>query len=161
MEETEKDAKAVDIDGVGDSGTDEDSSQTVRARWLSLFNFTSRSHSIPLALALFVSIVSGIIIPALAVFLGKIFDSFTSFGAGQISGSDLVKTVSTYGLALVGLGCASGLINAVYLMLWLVFGELQAKSARGKLFDKMLEKDMEWFDMRTSGIGTLISRLQT
>lgn len=66
-----------------------------------------------------------------------------------------------YGLALVGLGSASGLLNAGYFMFWILFGELQAKSARDKLFEGMLEKEMEWYDMRKSGIDTLISRLQT
>lgn len=128
--------------------------------WLSLFHFTSRRHLFPLGVALALSIGSGIIIPALAIILGRIFGLFTSYGATEISGSDLVKKVSIYGIALVGLGAASGLLNASFFMFWLIFGELQAKSVRDKLFDGMLEKDMEWYDMRKSGIDTLISRLQ-
>ena len=131
-----------------------------RATWQSLFNFTSRIHALPFLLALILSVASGIIIPALAVFLGKIFDLFTSFGTGKISGSDLVSEVSRYGILLSGLGCASGILNSVYYGLWLTFGELQAKSAREKLFDGMLDKDMDWYDMRKAGIDTLISRLQ-
>lgn len=134
---------------------------TKRPGWRSLFNFTSRSHLFPLLSALLLSVASGIIIPALAIFLGKVFDQFTSFGAGKITGSSLIKQISLYALALVGLGTASGILNAGYFMFWLVFGELQAKSARDKLFDGMLEKDMEWYDMRKAGIDTLISRLQT
>lgn len=131
-----------------------------RPGWRSLFNFTTRPHIIPLLLALTLSVASGIIIPALSIFLGKVFDCFTSFGAGTISGSDLLRKISMYGLALVGLGSASGLLNAGYFMFWILFGELQAKSARDKLFEGMLEKEMEWYDMRKSGIDTLISRLQ-
>jgi len=140
-----------------DSGTD----QVRRATWRSLFCFTSRFHILPLALALLLSVASGIIIPALAIFLGKIFDSFTEFGAGSISGSDLVSRVSTYGIRLVGLGSASGVLNAGFFALWLFFGELQACSAREELFDSMLGKDMAWYDTRKSGIETLTSRLQT
>lgn len=140
-----------------------DGTETDRADspgWLSLFHFTSRLHLFPLSVALALSIASGIIIPALAIILGRIFGLFTSYGATGISGSDLVKKVSIYGIALVGLGTASGLLNAGFFMFWLIFGELQAKSVRDKLFDGMLEKDMEWYDMRKSGIDTLISRLQ-
>ena len=129
--------------------------------WRSLFNFTTKPHIFPLLLALTLSVASGIITPALSIVFGKVFDCFTSFGARTISGSDLVKKISTYGLALLGLGSASGLLNAGYFMFWLVFGELQAKSARDKLFDGMLEKEMEWYDMRKSGIDTLTSRLHT
>lgn len=128
--------------------------------WRSLFNFTARIHLFPLFLALVLSIASGIVIPVLAVLLGKIFGLFTDFGEDKISGSGLVKKVSVYGIALVGLGSASGLLNAGYFIIWLIFGELQAKSVRDRLFDSMLEKDMEWYDMRQSGVEALISRLQ-
>lgn len=128
--------------------------------WLSLFNFTSRIHLFSLSVALILSVASGIIIPVFAIILGKVFDLFTEYGANEISGSDLVKKISIYGLGLVGLGSGSGILNAGYFMAWLVFGELQAKSARGKLFDGMLKKDMDWYDMRKAGIDTLTSRLQ-
>lgn len=132
-----------------------------RPGWRSLFNFTNKIHLFPLSLALILSVASGIIIPVLAVVLGKIFGLFTDFGSNKISGSELVKKVSVYGIALVGLGSASGLLNAGYFMIWLIFGELQAKSVRDRLFDGMLEKEMEWYDMRKNGVETLISRLQT
>ena len=140
---------------------EEDSHQAENASWLALFNFTSKSHSIILIPAIILSILSGMVIPALAVFLGKIFDLFTSFGADIISGADLIKQVSTYGIALAGLGAASGILNAMFFGLWLLFGELQAKSAREKLFNGMLVKDLEWYDMRKSGIESLIARQQT
>lgn len=140
---------------------DTDTDRVKSPGWRSLFNFTSRTHLFPLSLALIFSVASGIIIPVLAVLLGKLFGLFTDFGADKINGSELVKRVSVYGIALVGLGSASGLLNAGYFMIWLIFGELQAKSVRDKLFDGMLEKDMEWYDMRRNGVETLTSRLQT
>ena len=140
---------------------EEDDVQLRRASWLALLNFMSRSHFIIFITAIILSVASGIVIPTLAVFLGKIFDLFTSFGAGEIGGSDLKTKVSIYGIALAGLGSASGILNAVFFGSWLLFGELQAKSARERLFDGMLEKDLEWFDMRTAGVETLISRQQT
>lgn len=129
--------------------------------WRSLFNFTSRLHLIPLCVALILSLASGVIIPVFAIILGRIFGLFTNYGAAKISGPELIRNVSSYGKVLVGLGATGGLLNAGFLMFWLVFGELQAKDVRDKLFDGMLEKDMEWYDMRKSGIDTLISRLQT
>lgn len=132
-----------------------------RPGWRSLFNFTTRLHFFPLAMALALSIASGVIIPAVSILLGKIFGIFTNYGEGEISGPDLIRKVLVYGIALVGVGSASGVLNAGYFMFWLVFGELQAKSVRDRLFDGMLEKDMEWYDMRKNGIDTLISRIQT
>ena len=152
----------VELDDANNRETetnDEDDTQAQRPSWRSLFNFTSRSHIFILLLAITFSVASGVVIPTLAFFLGKQFDSFTSFGAGEISGPDLVKKVSTYGIKLAGLGLASGLLNGGYFILWLLFGELQARNVRGKLFEGMLEKDMDWYDMRKAGVDTLISRM--
>lgn len=145
----------------GREGDDEGTERVHRASWGSLFNFTAKSHLFPLLAALALSVASGIIIPALAHFLGKVFDSFTAFGAGAISGSGLIRKVSKNAIALAGLGCASWLLNGCYFMAWLVFGELQARSVRDRLFDGMLQKDMEWYDMREAGVGALMPRLQT
>ena len=131
------------------------------ANWRSLFNFTSTKHTINLTAAVLLSMASGIIIPALAVFLGKLFDVFTSYGGKHTSKSDLVKEVSANGIGLVALGCASGVLNATYFMSWLIFGELQAKTAREKLFDGLLDKNMGWYDTQKAGLETLMSRLQT
>ena len=131
------------------------------ARWGSLFNFTTRAHILPLVIANLLSIASGIIIPALAIFIGKLFNLFTEYGAGKLDGPALVHRISKYDLYMLMLGGASMYINAGYFGFWIYFGELQAKNARDRLFDGLLEKDMEWFDMRTAGVNTLLSRLQT
>ncbi|KAL8714616.1 MAG: hypothetical protein Q9220_001564 [cf. Caloplaca sp. 1 TL-2023] len=132
-----------------------------RPRWRSLFAFTFRPHYLPLCLALILSLASGVVTPVLSYLLGKVFNCFTNFGAGVYDGPELVRKVSRYGLGLVGLGAGSGMLHTGYFGLWLVFGELQAKCARDSLFAGMLEKDMEWYDMRKDGIEALIQRLQT
>ena len=129
--------------------------------WRALFNFTTKPHLFPLLAAIVLSVASGVVIPALAILLGKLFDQFTNYGGGTIDGHGLVHKISGYGLYLVGLGSGAIFLNAGYFGFWLVYGELQAKSVRDKLFDGLLEKDMEWFDMRKAGVNTLLSRLQT
>ena len=108
-----------------------------------------------------ISVASGMIVPALALFFGKIFDYFTRFGAGQINGHDLEQDVSSYAHYLVGLGCASGLLNACFYLLWMKFGELQAMGAREKLSNGMIEKEIECYDRLTAVLGTQSSRLQS
>lgn len=129
--------------------------------WRALFNFTTKAHLFPLLAALVSSVASGIVIPTLAILLGKLFDQFTKYGGEKIDGHTLVHKVSVYGLYLAALGSGAILLNASYFGLWLVYGELQAKNVRDKLFEGLLEKDMEWFDMRNAGVNTLLSRLQT
>lgn len=151
----------TDVEKTADNDIKGEASDHVkRPGWRSLFNFTTRFHIFPLSVALVFSVASGVIIPALSIILGKMFDIFTKYGANELNGSELVRKVSIYGLVLVGLGSASGVLNAGYFMAWLAFGELQARNVRDRLFDAMLEKDMEWYDMRNAGIDTLISRLQ-
>ena len=131
------------------------------ADWRSLFNFTTKAHVPTLIIGILHAVASGIVIPALAFFLGKIFDTFADYGAGAMSGSDLTKQVSQKGFELLGLGFASWLLNGGFFVFWLSFGELQAKNVRNKLFDGMLQKEMEWYDMRKSGMNAMIPRLQT
>ena len=143
-----------------EAGLDSEQDFVRSPSWRALFSFTTTTHIIPLAAAIMLSLASGIVIPTLAILLGKLFDQFTKYGGGAIDGHGLVHRISVYGLYLVGLGSGAILLNAGYFGLWLVFGELQAKSVRDKLFDGLLEKDMAWFDMRKVGISTFLNRLQ-
>lgn len=72
----------------------------------------------------------------------------------------MVKKVAVNCIAIVGVGAGSWVLNGGFFMFWLVFGELQAKIVRDKLFDGLMQKDMEWYDLRKNGIGALILRLQ-
>lgn len=134
--------------------------QARRAGWLSLFKFTLKRHFPTLAIALVLSVVSGIVIPVVAIILGRIFNLFTDFASGSLTGPDLIARVSLSCIALVGLGAGSWALNGGYFMFWLVFGELQAKSVRDRLFDGLMQKDMEWYDMRKDGVSALIPRVQ-
>lgn len=132
-----------------------------RPRWRSLFAFMHRAHHLPLFIALALSVMSGILIPVLAYILGKIFDSFTDYGGGKISSTTFTSTVTTNALYLVILGSVSWVLNGHYFMFWLFFGELQAKSARDKMYEGMLHKPMSWYDTRKVGINAMIPRFQT
>lgn len=129
--------------------------------WMSLFNFTDKRHTLALAAAVLFSVISGLVVPATAILLGNIFGSFTSFGGGQISSDEMMGEVTSYVLFLVVLGVASWFFSGAFFACWLMFGELQAEVAREKLFEGLVDKDMEWYDMRKSGVAGLISGVQT
>ena len=150
----------LDSGSIQSNALNDDSDQPTDANWWSLFNFTSRFHALWLTLAILLSVLSGVIVPTLAVLLGQIFDAFTSYGAKHISEPDFLAEVLRCEVGLIALGCASGILNAIYFMSWLTFGELQAKYAREKLFEALSEKDMAWYDTRKTGVETLVSRLQ-
>lgn len=129
--------------------------------WISLFNFTEKQHMFAFIAAIFFAILSGLVIPAMAIIMGKTFGSFAAFGADEINSDQLILQVTSQILVLATLGTGSWFMNGAFFTSWLVFGELQAKAAREKLFEGLVDKDMEWFDMRKSGVASLISRVQT
>lgn len=128
--------------------------------WKALFTFTSRLHLLILVPSMFLSTVAGILQPAMAIFFGKFFDNFSDFGAGKINGQKLMSRglPDIYGLIVIG--GATCLLKGGYFSTWLVFVELQAKGVRDELFQNLLETDLGWFEARSSGLASLLSRLQ-
>lgn len=132
-----------------------------RARWADLFIFCRGLNTPILISAILFTIISGIILPGQAIFLGKMFNLFTSFGSGQLSGPDLVKNMTSFAIQFCIFGAVSGVSNAVFFGTWIILSELQVKLARENIFASILAKEMAWFDARRAGIETFVSRLQT
>ena len=128
--------------------------------WKAVFNFTHKAHMLALLPALAFSICGGALGPVMAIFLGKFFDAFADFGAGKISPDKLMHRTLTSVHALLGIGGGTVLLKSGLFAAWLSFGEMQAKSVRDELFQALLRKDLEWFEMRESGVDTLLARLQ-
>ncbi|KAI9727849.1 MAG: hypothetical protein M1834_007895 [Cirrosporium novae-zelandiae] len=150
-----------DLEETPDKLLDQGVQQDLKTTWRSLFDFTTPRHGVSLLIAVFFSLASGLAMPIMAVFLGRLFNSFTTYGGGGITATKLMKQVTSGLIALVGLGFASWILKGLFFVSWVVFGELQAKNARNKLFGGMLLKDLEWYDMRKNGVSALIPRLNT
>ena len=129
--------------------------------WRSLFVFTSRSDVTSLAVALISSLLSSLVRPTAAIFFGKVFGSLTAFAAGSSTAQETLHSVASSCIVLVGVGGASWIIEAIFLGSWMHFGELQAKCVRHKMFEGMLDKEMEWYDSQQNGIGSLLIRMET
>ncbi|KAK4545551.1 hypothetical protein LTR36_002901 [Oleoguttula mirabilis] len=131
------------------------------APWKSLFFFTTKGNLPVLIFGIVWSVIAGAVSPAQSYVTGKIFNGFTSYATGAVDAEKLMQEQKKYILYLVAVAGASWLFHSLQFMFWLAFGELQAKSARDRLFHGLLEKDIEWYDMRKNGIGALLPRLQT
>jgi ATP-binding cassette subfamily B (MDR/TAP) protein 1 len=129
--------------------------------WRSLFNFTTRQHVFQLLLTIVFTILSSLLQPTGAVFYVKVFAVLTSFGSGTLNAHDTLQEIAKWCTALVILGIVSWFVEVGFLSLWMTFGELQAKSVREQMFTNMLGKDMDWYDMRQYGIGSLLVRIET
>lgn len=127
----------------------------------SLLAFTTGKHHLVLTSAGILSLASGFVNPALAIFLGKVFDEFSAFGAGNLSAAQLRQDVTNYSIFLAALGIVAWTLNACFFATWLAFGELQAKAAQSCVFTGLAARSITWYDMRKQGIGAMIPRLQT
>lgn len=145
----------------GDLRVDANGERKHTPGWKALLNFTSRRHAATLVFALIFATVSGIIVPILAILFGRIFETFTKYGGGNIDGDELTSEISTYATAIVVLGGATWLLNSMHCTAWMAFGTLQAKEIREQLFQDLLDKKVGWYETHTSGIGALLPRLQT
>ena len=124
--------------------------------WKALFFFTVKPHTTCLIIAVVSAILSGLASPASALLVGKAFQGFSAASDGDA----LVRTETKYVMYMLAVGFGSWFLHYIFFASWITFGELQAKSARDRLFNGMLIKDVKWFDLRKSGVSALIPRLQ-
>lgn len=71
-----------------------------------------------------------------------------------------MRQEKNYVYYLLILASIAWLFSSIDLAVWIAFGELQAKSARDRLFYGLLRKEIAWYDMRKDGIGAMLPRLQ-
>jgi ATP-binding cassette, subfamily B (MDR/TAP), member 1 len=129
--------------------------------WKAIFIFTKRGHVLAVIPAMALSAAGGALGPVMAIFLGRFLDAFADFESGKISPDKLMERTLKSVYALLGIGIGNILLEGGLFFAWLSFGEMQAKSVRDDLFQALLQKDLEWFEMRESGVGALLTRLQT
>ncbi|KAL4796759.1 P-loop containing nucleoside triphosphate hydrolase protein [Aspergillus venezuelensis] len=125
-----------------------------------LLNFTTRQHVPTLTVAIVCCFVASFTTPLFSVFLGQIFTEFTLRGAEEITGQALINNVSKGCIRLLALGALAWFFNAIYYVLFNIFGELQAASARSRIFEALLKKDQKFFEEHEEGARTYLGCLQ-
>jgi hypothetical protein len=129
-------------------------------KWKSLFNFTTRKHTLVIIFSAVFAILVGAVTPVQSYLLGRVFGNFAKYAGGTVSESQFKHDMLVYNLYFVGLGTISWVFTTLYFAGWVLFGELQARSARGRLFKALLDRKIEWFDQRKDGMGAMTTKLQ-
>lgn len=130
------------------------------APWRALFFFTTKRNVPLLIFAILFSILAGAVDPAQAYIMGKFFDGFSQYATGKLQGDAFMDYERKWIFYMIALGGASWMTNFLEFGSWMAFGELQARSARDRLFYGLMEREIEWYDMRKNGIGAMLPRLQ-
>lgn len=133
----------------------------IKSKWRHLFVFTERRHALFLSFAILSALLVAATKTLYAILLGKIMDIVSPLGAGTISGKTAMEGVRMWCLVLTGVGVAIWAFNSALMALWIIFGELIAKSARESLFSNLLSKEMAWFDSQEEGVSSALSSMQT
>jgi ATP-binding cassette, subfamily B (MDR/TAP), member 1 len=129
-------------------------------KWVSLFKYTTKSHSPFLIFSILCSIIVGIVTPLQYYLLGRLFTSFAQFGAGAQSENGFKEDLARYNIYYVLLGGLLWLFSSSMFAGWVLFGELQGRSARERLFNGLVNRPIDWYDQRQDGIGALMTKLQ-
>lgn len=130
------------------------------ATWKHLFVFTKGHQTGFLSLAIVASLLVAAVKTVFAVVIGRIMDIVSPLGAGRIDATAAMSGLTIWCVVLAGLGLASWAFNSALLALWIVFGELVAKTARMSVFEHLLDREMAWFDCHREGLSTALSGTQ-
>jgi ATP-binding cassette, subfamily B (MDR/TAP), member 1 len=134
---------------------------TDKPPWRALLFFTNWNHIGFFSLGLISSVATGAVIPIQAYIVGQLTQQLANYGTGSETGAGFKSESNRYVIWLVFLGSASWLANSGFFLSWVIFGELQARSARQKLFNSLIKREFEWFDKRKDGVGPLATCIQS
>jgi ABC transporter transmembrane region len=118
-----------------------------------LFEFTTKKDLIILIPGLFVSVASGLLVPAFTILLGKIFTAFGQFSTGDIAGGELENEIRPFVIGIVIVGAFAWALGWAHMSLWLAFGENTALRARERVIKGLLQKKISWYDLKTVDNG--------
>ena len=119
-----------------------------RQGWRMLFFFMKRKHLITATFAIIFSIVGAVVFPFFAIAIGNMFDVFSGFGSGQITADAFSHHVIQNVYYLVLFAAAVWITKGASFIMWHLYGEQQAISARDTIFCQLLDKEVAWFDVR-------------
>jgi ATP-binding cassette subfamily B (MDR/TAP) protein 1 len=128
--------------------------------WKVLFGFTTTRHVPVVICGLLSTTIAALTMPAFAVLYGLVFGQYTMYGAGSTDSYTLMSNMTRYCIILPGICTVNWIANSLQCFCFLTFSELQARSARNRIFDALIKKDMAWFDTRETGTAAFLSTVQ-
>ncbi|KAK4217547.1 putative ABC transporter expressed in the mitochondrial inner membrane [Rhypophila decipiens] len=126
-----------------------------------LFSFSRPRHVLVMVSALATAALVAAGRTAYAVLLGKIFGVVAQWGAGTLDPDEFLSQISRWSIYFVVLGAGMWFVSSVDIALWVVTGELRARTTRETLFSSLLDKPTGWYDLRMNGLASLLVGIHT
>lgn len=127
----------------------------LRPSWVRLYSVTTpRERLSCLIPAVLFAIGSAMVAPYMTVLIGDAFSGLAAFWFSKKTDDDhavMMRIERDVTLKIVILAIVSFVLTYLKNALWVTYGELTANRLRRMMYDGVLEKPMEWYDM---GMGT-------
>ncbi|KAF9876977.1 ABC a-pheromone efflux pump [Colletotrichum karsti] len=126
-----------------------------------LFAFMQWRHGGFLALAIVAACACAAIRTVYAIALGQVFQIITDYGSGIASPPDTLSQISKWCSIICYLGVGALIANSILMTTWVIFGELQARSAREATFHDLLYQKVSWYDGQPEGTPGMLVRIES
>ncbi|CAI5758168.1 unnamed protein product [Candida verbasci] len=99
---------------------------------------------------------SAVCTPLNTLLYGKIFATLSDYYLNKFTNYDLfIKEILKLCGIIMALGCGKLILTFLGNSIWIKFGEIQQSRARTKIYTKLLNQQISWFDTNENIIGNL------
>ncbi|EXX52002.1 uncharacterized protein OCT59_000541 [Rhizophagus irregularis] len=122
-----------------------------------IFQFATLFDYLLMTLGMFFSILSGLVIPLLSNFLGRIFGVFTDKETGVITKRLFEQRINSLIFEFTLLGIGAFALTALMITCWMWTGERQAKRMKTTYFKSLLRMNISYFESDEITSGGLLT----
>jgi len=132
-----------------------------KSTFATLFSFTRPKHRPLIFLSFFTAAIVAASRTAYAIFLGRIFEIISKWSTGLLNAEEFISEISQWSVYFVLLGLGMWLFSSLDIALWVINGEIRARTTRETMFAALLRKTAGWYDLRGEGVWGLLVQIQT
>lgn len=134
---------------------------STKSTFATLFSFTRPKHRPLIFLSFSTAAIVAASRTAYAIFLGKIFEIISKWSTGLLNAEEFISEISHWSVYFVLLGLGMWLFSSLDIALWVINGEIRARTTRETMFAALLRKTAGWYDLRGEGVWGLLVQIQT
>ncbi|CAG8452411.1 3936_t:CDS:2, partial [Dentiscutata erythropus] len=133
---------------------------TTKPSFFHIFQFASIFDFFLMALAIFFSLLRGLIVPLMTILLGNIFNSFTEQQLGTITNQIFIQQINVSVLEFTSLGVCAFIFTALMTALWSWTAERQGRRMKDVYFRSLLKMPIDYFEDPEITSGGLLTNTE-